>query len=401
MTRPRIRSVMRVLLVGAGVVLAFATVVSVGAWGSLGASPQGARLARIARSPQWRDGAFHNVRATWTDTAGAYRRALFGPHVPASSPDAPIMAVRSGMRVVATAPFSGLRATWFGHSSTLLEVDGARIVIDPIWSERASPISWAGPRLWFSPPVAIDAVAPIDAVIVSHDHYDHLDRATIQALNRGPTMFVVPLGLGAHLEAWGVASNRIAELDWWEHVRIGKVVVTATPARHSSGRISTSSNRVLWAGFAMMGSRHRIWYSGDTGWFPEIADIGTRLGPFDLTLIESGQYDAAWPDKHLSPEAAVEAHRLVRGRVMLPVHWGRLSLAPHGWTEPAERAMVAAKCAHVSLALPRPGESFEPNLRVPLARWWPDAAWRPAAEAPVRPTADGAPSQRLPAARCE
>lgn len=384
--------VLAVLILG---VLCLAAAFAISGWESFGARPAGARQVRIERSPNWRDGAFSNIRALWVDRGLAYQRLLFGPAVPATEPAAPIVPVRPTPATFAALPASGLRVTWFGHSSVLVEIDGKRVLTDPIWSERASPVGWAGPRRWFAPPIALAQLPAIDAVVISHDHYDHLDRATIQALNRGATRFIVPLGIGAHLERWGVPAPRIVELDWWQRAQIGDLAIVATPARHATGRTSTSSNRVLWAGFALIGVRHRVWYSGDTGYLPEFAAIGARLGPFDLTLIESGQYDPAWPDNHLSPELATKTHQLVRGKRLLPVHWALFGLAPHGWTESVERTIVAARAAGVSLALPRPGESIEPERIIPSTPWWPQVPWRTAAEKPVLPTAKGVPGQRF------
>jgi L-ascorbate metabolism protein UlaG (beta-lactamase superfamily) len=177
-----------------------------------------------------------------------------------------------------------------------------------------------------SAPVLLSELPRIDVVLISHDHYDHLDRPTIAAMANGDAMFVVPLGVGAHLERWGIPPARIVELDWWQSTRVGSLEIIATPARHVSGRISPQSDGTLWAGYALLGAQHRVWYSGDTGFHSALEEIGQRFGPFDVTLVEAGQYDADWPDWHLGPEQAVEAHRLVRGKRMIPVHWGLLKL---------------------------------------------------------------------------
>ncbi|WP_447765557.1 MBL fold metallo-hydrolase [Sphingopyxis panaciterrae] len=387
------------LLFLAGLVV-FAIIFAASGWGSFGAAPAGARQIRIEASPQWHDGRFENRQKKWIDTAGAYRRALFGPGAAAQIPDGKIPVAPVTKTAFDISPSTGLRATWFGHSSALVEIDGKRVLVDPVWSERVSPVGWAGPERWFAPPLAIADLPHIDAVLISHDHYDHLDRVTVQALAaKGPT-FIVPLGIGAHLSEWGVLPAHIVELDWWENSQLGPVTITATPARHSSGRISTSSNRTLWAGYALVGPKHRVWYSGDTGFDSDFTRIGHELGPFDLTLIEAGQYDPAWPDNHLGPEMAVEAHRQVRGKLMLPVHWSLFSLAPHGWTEPIERVLVAARCQGVQVAAPRPWESFEPPTIKAPARWWPSLAWRSAEQKPVLSTIDGEASRRFQIGSC-
>ena len=174
----------------------------------------------------------------------------------------------------------------------------------------------------------------------------------------------------------------------------------ATPARHASGRISTKSNKTLWAGFALLGAQHRAWYSGDTGFHDDFAKIGERFGPFDLTLVEAGQYDANWPDTHLGPELAVQAHRLVRGNILLPVHWGLLRLAPHPWTEPVERVLAAARCHGVRVVVPRPGESIEPAAHNERGPWWPSLPWRSGADYPLAATRNGEPSDRVAIAPC-
>jgi L-ascorbate metabolism protein UlaG (beta-lactamase superfamily) len=302
--------------------------------------------------------------------------------------------VRADPTSFQTPPDSGLRVTWFGHSSALLEMDGSRILIDPLWSERASPIAWAGPKRWYEPPIALNDLPTIDAVIISHDHYDHLDHDAIVAMKSWKAVFVVPLGVGAHLAHWGIADARIIELDWWQSAHIGALHVVATPSRHSSGRLSPNSDQTLWAGYAIIGPAHRAWYSGDTSFHAGLADIGARLGPFDVTLIESGQYDGAWPDNHLGPEQAVEAHRQVGGKTMIPVHWALIKLANHGWTEPVERVLAAARGAGVEVLVPRPGQSVEPTQHPQIPRWWPQLPWQSAAENPIESTRNGDRSER-------
>jgi L-ascorbate metabolism protein UlaG (beta-lactamase superfamily) len=219
--------------------------------------------------------------------------------------------------------------------------------------------------------------------VISHDHYDHLDRQTISAMKDWNTTFVVPLGVGADLAYWGIPETRIVELDWWGRAKVGALEIVCTPARHASGRMIVDQDAKLWVGYALIGARHRVYYSGDTGLFPALREIGARLGPFDLTMIEAGQYDKAWPDWHLGPEQAVRAHRMVHGRVMLPVHWGAFTLAYHSWTEPIERALAAGTAAGATLVAPRPGQSFEPAAPPPFERWWPDLPWKRGAEDPI------------------
>ena len=285
-----------------------------------------------------------------------------------------------------SAPASGVRVTWMGHSTSLVEIDGARFLLDPVWSERPTPLNGVGPARWYPPVIALDQLPHIDAVLISHDHYDHLDMPTVVALAQTGTTFIVPLGIGAHLEYWGVPADRIEELDWWQRTHVAGVEIVSTPARHASGRVLFDKDATLWNGFAILGNAHRVYYSGDTGLFPAMREIGEKLGPFDCTMIEIGQYHRAWPDWHIGPEQAVQAHALVRGRVFLPVHWGLFRLAYHGWTEPIERAVAAANARGATIATPRPGESVEPTLPIVTTRWWPALPWRTAMQDPIRST---------------
>jgi L-ascorbate metabolism protein UlaG (beta-lactamase superfamily) len=350
-------------------------------WTAFGTSATGLRLARIRRSANFRDGHFVNPQPLYNDYWGMLRGMWHASdHV---NPSGPVAVAQLSPRVFAEPPPSGLRVTWFGHSSILIELDGARVLTDPMWSERASPISWLGPKRWYPAPIELEDLPKLDAVVISHDHYDHLDYRSIVRLNALGVKFIVPLGVGAHLEYWGVPPARIVELDWWEQTFVHGLTIVATPARHASGRFLFDKDSKLWAGYALVGAEHRAYYSGDTGLFPALREIGEKLGPFDVTMIEAGQYHRAWPDWHSGPEQAVRAHQLVRGKVMLPVHWALLGLALHGWTEPVERSLVAAQARQVKLLTPRPGEPIEPTLHPPLSHWWPQVPWETAAQHPI------------------
>jgi L-ascorbate metabolism protein UlaG (beta-lactamase superfamily) len=377
--RPRRRRPRR--LIAAGLVM-LAVAGAVASCAPLGARATGARLARMQKSPEWQGSHFENPQPIVNDTWAAIKHQVAGgPNMEPASPPSTV-AVEPGR--FATPPASGVRVTWLGHSSIVLEVDGHRFLTDPVWSERVGPVGFAGPKRFFPPLLAIRDLPPVDAVLISHDHYDHLDYATVVPLRDRVPMFVCPLGVGAHLERWGVPPAKIVELDWWDSRAFGDLTLWAVPARHASGReLFIDDGAKLWAGYAFVGARHRVYYSGDTGLFPGLRTIGERLGPFDLTMIEIGQYDQAWPDWHLGPEQAVEAHRRVRGAVMLPVHWGLFALASHGWTEPIERALVAGREAGAVIISPRPGQSVEPTVERPQEPWWPSLPWRTATEYPI------------------
>ncbi len=367
-------------LVGFGLAV-IAIMLAIASCAPLGGRATGGRLERMRHSPEWAGSHFENPQPIVNDDWGAVvTMTKPDPNVaPTSAPST--TRVEPGR--FAAEPASGLRATWLGHSTILLEVDGHRFLTDPVWSDRVGPTAYVGPKRWFPPLLALRELPPLDAVVLSHDHYDHLDYETVVALKDRGLVFVAPLGVGAHLERWGVPAAQIVELDWWESHTFGELRLSATPARHASGRALVDDGAKLWAGYAFLGPRHRVYYSGDTGLFRGLRAIGERLGPFDLTMIEVGQYDRAWPDWHLGPEQAVEAHRRVRGAVMLPVHWGLFALASHAWTEPIERTVAAARLAGAVVITPRPGQSVEPTEEKPQERWWPDVPWRTAAEDPI------------------
>ena len=365
-----------------GLVLLLFAVGLADAWAALGSRPSGARLERATRSPQYRDGMFvDTIPRVEPDFWAVLMRWLRGTEHSAPSRAVPIVA-RSA-RDFGPASANGLRITWFGHSTLLVEMDGQRLLLDPVWGRRCSPSRFMGPERFHPPPLPLASLPAVDAVLISHDHYDHLDYPTIVELSaRKNVQFVVPLGVGAHLEYWGIDASRIRELDWWQETMLGSLKLVATPARHFSGR-GLGKDVTLWSGWAAIGPKHRVYYSGDTAMFEGFAQIGERFGPFDATMIEVGAYDAMWADVHLGPEQAVAAHREVRGGVLIPVHWGTFDLALHSWTEPAERVLRAARTAGVTVAIPRPGQSVD-ALAVPaVERWWPELPWKSAAQAPV------------------
>ena len=377
------RWILRALLGG---LVSLGAALSVAWWTAtpdIGARASGERLARMAGSPQWDGGGFTNplvqIDGSMTDVLGKE----LGENPAVQVPDTALPVLSRTADEFTTLPESGLRVTWLGHSTLLVELDGARILIDPVWGERASPWSSAGPARFFAPPLPLDALPPIDAVIISHDHYDHLDYQTVTAMLPQQARWLVPLGIGAHLEHWGMPAERITELDWWEAVEVAGVVLTATPARHFSGRWLDRFRSTLWAGWAIRGPEHAVFYSGDTALYPELEDIGARLGPFDMTMIDSGAYDSTWTDVHLGPEQAVLAHQLVRGSVLLPVHWGMFDLGNHGWTEPIERTLRAAERQGVRVVTPRPGASVELADAERMERWWPELPYRTLEQDPV------------------
>jgi L-ascorbate metabolism protein UlaG (beta-lactamase superfamily) len=340
---------------------------------AFGAMPSGARRERVRRSPQFRDGAFHNTHQTKplvpdADDRRRLRKMLLDG--PVRKPDG-VIPVVTAARPAGPLDTDALHITWYGHASSLVEIDGARVLFDPIWSDRCSPSRLAGPHRLHAAPVALVDLPPLDAVVISHDHYDHLDMTTIVKLAElHPVPFVVPLGVGAHLEHWGIPASRIIELDWDERTTVGPLTLTAAPAQHFSGRRITKRNYTLWTSWVVAGPTHRVFYSGDTGYFDGFARLGAEYGPFDATLVQIGAYDPGWPDIHMTPEEGVTTHLDVRGGLLIPVHWGTFVLAFHPWGEPADRVWEESKARGVTLAVPRPGERIDVSDPPAVDGWW-------------------------------
>ncbi|MFE0099711.1 MBL fold metallo-hydrolase [Streptomyces sp. NPDC059009] len=362
---------------------------------AFGADPAGERLARIRTSPNFADGSFQNPVGARTRPSGSmleFAKVYFRKEERARrGPVGTVPVHATTLADLARPPASGLRLTWMGHSGVLAEIDGRRVLFDPVWGQRCSPFAFAGPKRLHPAPVPIEALGPVDAVVISHDHYDHLDLPTIKALAGTDTVFAVPLGVGAHLEHWGVPADRLRELDWNETTKIAGLVLTATPARHFCGRGLRNQQHTLWASWAVAGPEHRIYHSGDTGYFDGFKDIGAEHGPFDATMIQIGAYSEFWPDIHMTPDEGVRAHvDLQSGQpghgVLLPIHWATFNLAPHAWSEPGEGTLAAARKAGARVALPVPGEPFEPTGdAVPDRPWWRGVAVEPAGGWPALP----------------
>ena len=339
-----------------------------------GGSAEGDRLARMRSNPQYRDGRFANplppASYGFADAWAIFTGQFFGDEVRVPPGAIPVLPVSpDALKSVSPAP--GLRAFWIGHASVYIEIDGLRLLLDPIFSEHASPFEM-GPRRFHPPPIALADLPRIDAVLISHDHYDHLDMRTIQRLAGRGTAFFVPLGIGVHLKAWGVPEAQVRELEWWQEQRLQGVRLISTPARHYSGRALADRNATLWTSWSVIGARHRFYASGDTGYSDHFRTIGERFGPFDLSFIKIGAYGpgAPWLDIHMSAEDAVRAHIDLRARRLFPVHWGTFNLAFHAWDEPIKRALAAARASGVELLTPRVGEIVDADKAFAPNAWW-------------------------------
>ena len=374
----------KILLITVVLVTVAGGVVAMNSCASIGKRATGARLEAMKASPNWRDGKFVNPLSSIEPKLFESLRKWMH-RADNTVPKTPLPVVTRAMSDFDVPPASGLRITWLGHSTLLVEIDNRRVLIDPVWSERPSPFTWMGPKRFHKTPLTIDELPTIDAVVISHDHYDHLDHRFVQKIGEHAPLYIAPLGVGAHLEYWGVSSDRIIERDWWEEVTLGDLTLTATPARHFSGRslAMTDKQTTLWSGWVIAGPEHRIFYSGDTGMFPGFIDIGERLGPFDAVLIEIGAYDQLWADLHIGPEQAIQARLSLGSGFFIPVHWGSFELAMHAWTEPVERVLAAAEKAGVPISVPKPGESIEPANPPQVTRWWPAITWQTAEKTPV------------------
>ena len=324
-----------------------------------------------ADSPQQVEGKFRNTapreQPGFFKTAAIFWRFATGkPADTVPSQELPVQAL-SQAELLAAPDLSLWR---LGHSTMLIKIEGKFWLTDPVFSERASPFQFLGPKRFHAPPIALDDLPPITGVILSHDHYDHLDYDAIQQLAPKVSHFVAPLGVGDRLIAWGVPAAKVQQFDWWQGTMIEGLRLVATPAQHFSGRGLSDGNRTLWASWVLIAGDTRIFFSGDSGYFDGFKAIGERYGPFDLTMVETGAYDEQWPDVHMHPEQSLQAHIDLRGRHLMPIHNGTFDLALHPWTEPFERITALAAAAGVPLVAPVMGERLD--LRAPALsnHWW-------------------------------
>lgn len=257
-----------------------------------------------------------------------------------------------------------------GHSSVLMYIDSTWILTDPVFSERASPIQWAGPKRFHPAPITANSLPYIDIVIISHDHYDHLDKATIKAIDEKVGVFVTPLKVGDRLQSWGISREKIIQLDWWQSVLLNNIELVSTPSQHFSGRGLLDRNQTLWSSWVILGSKHRIFFSGDSGYFSGFKSIGERYGPFDFTLMEAGAYNSLWSDIHMMPEESVQAHIDLQGKFMIPIHNGTFDLSMHPWYEPLERISAITANRGVQLVTPAFGEQVVLDAPSLKNRWW-------------------------------
>ncbi|MCM1222166.1 MAG: MBL fold metallo-hydrolase [Lachnospiraceae bacterium] len=266
-----------------------------------------------------------------------------------------------------------VQVTWFGHSSLLLQMHGMNILIDPVFSERSSPVSFAGNKRFSRLPVETGDLPHIDLLVISHDHYDHLDYNVIKEIDEKVSEYVVPLGVENHLERWGVDSAKIHEMAWWEEVTVNGLTVGCTPARHYSGRSLDDQYATLWASWVFKDDNHLIFESGDSGYGNHYQEIHEKYGDFDFVLTDCAQYDITWPDVHMFPEEAVEAVKTLGAKTAMPIHWGTFTLANHPWDDSAERFVMSGEKEGLKIITPQIGETFNlKNAEEFMQRWWKD-----------------------------
>jgi L-ascorbate metabolism protein UlaG (beta-lactamase superfamily) len=368
----------RMILIGSliGITsIIFGIVMFVSCAATFGGNPNQTRLNKMKQSKNFKNGKFHNVMNTPMgmqngSTFKTMKDFFFGGENRVPKETIPFIKLDS--LELNYRNTEEVKVTWLGHSSVLISFEGYIFLTDPMFGKRASPVSFMGPKRFNDLlPLSLEGVKKIDAIIISHDHFDHMDYKTIKKLHSKTGKFFVPLGVGAHLEEWGVHPEKIVELDWWEENQFQEgIMLISTPARHFSGRGLNNRNETLWTSWVIKSQKHKIYFGGDSGYSPSFREIGEKYGPFDLTMLECGAYNKAWPYIHMMPEETAQAHLDLGGKVLLPIHWGQFNLSLHPWTEPIERLLKKAETEKINVTTPKIGESFELKGLIPKADWW-------------------------------
>lgn len=331
------------------------------------------REKRMHNSKQYQDGKFKNPLDVPLMAPGStwkyIKKSFFTKRIdPKPTGEIPLKPMRS--KDWAEIDADKLIFAWLGHSSILITMGGVTVLVDPVLEKRASPFAWFGPKRFHPAPVSAEGLPPIDVVLITHDHYDHLEASTIKYLADKAGVFLVPLGIGGLLEKWGIAPDKVVELDWWENHKVASLTLTATPALHYARRGLFDGDKRLWCSWSIQGNNKKIFVSGDSGYFDGFKKIGRKLGPFDLTFLKIGSYDDMWKQIHMTPEEAVQQHQDLLGGAMVPLHWATFDLALHPWYEPIERALTAASKSETRIITPTIGELVNLNQVPDTSDWW-------------------------------
>lgn len=336
-----------------------------------GAIPEGERLEAIKASANFKGGVFVNLVSTNMDMGLSEVPALLMEYMndavqrePAGQ--LPVRWDEGTKEEVDSLAY----ITWYGHSAVLLEMEGKRILLDPMLGPASSPVPFLTKRFAYEQGIDLSAIKDIDAVLISHDHYDHLDYVTITTIMEEVGHFYTALGVGEHLRRWGVPDDKITELDWWQVSFLENIELVAAPARHFSGRGFSDRNKTQWASWVIRGKNNRVYFSGDGGYGPHFDHIGKAYGPFDFAMVECGQYNERWAEIHMMPEESVQAGVDLNAEVVMPIHWGAFNLSLHDWRDPVLRAQQAAVTANVNLVSPYIGERFEIHQQFVSENWW-------------------------------
>lgn len=360
------------------VVVILATIIFFRTAPQIGGKPEGARLERMKQTSNYKEGIFVNTVETNMDmTWGTMKKVLkhyFFEDKSKKNPTKTVEVQNFSPESFEASPDTSIAITWMGHSSILMKIDGVTILADPVLDgKRASMFPFMGPeRFDYGEYIETEDLPNIDLVIISHDHYDHLDYPTIKKLKDKVDKFYMPLGIGAHFERWGVPAENIEELVWWDEIKVNGLTLALTPTRHFSGRALRDRFHTLWGSWVIIGQKRKLYFSGDSGYFPGFKEIGEKYGPFDLTFMECGAYNEGWSEIHMFPEQTAQAHLDVRGELLMPIHWGKFDLALHHWKESVNRLTKKAEEENIMLFTPEVGQLITLNESGELDRWWED-----------------------------
>jgi len=367
-----IRKKMLILFIIITLILLFLLITNLPVFGAL---PKGLRMQSIQQLSNYRDGALQNLSITPMQPEGVsffkILKAFFFQRDSERIPKKALTFIQPDLDGVneSNAP----ELIWFGHSSYLIKINGLRILIDPVFSQTPSPFSFLGSKAFPGTGfVKAEDFTDIDVVLITHDHYDHLDYQSILKIAPKTKKILVSLGIGSHLERWGIDRNKIEEISWNQSTTVfNNLTFTAVPARHFTGR-KFKRNQTLWSAFVLQTENWKLFLGGDSGYDTHFATIGEKFGPFDIALLECGQYNAYWPYIHMFPEETVQAAIDLKARVLMPVHWAKFSLAMHSWNEPVERVVNEAEKQNLKIVTPKLGETVVLNHYYPTAKWWLD-----------------------------